>query len=248
MAESVDAPYEVRANVARAIGESKAPALTTASAELNLLSSTSPLTAASVEKPYFYRARVEAAAQSSDVAAKIRLLQGAASIVPGADETKLQLFDAAYRAKRYQTAVAALNPLLAGGGIVVPEDPQPGGGSDLEDQSENHYLADQFVSGAVRVSRRGGRSAPMDPPRRARIARELADCYAKLTMPREAAFYYRIALQIQPSDTEAKNQIRVFQAQLERQRANRQRKPVITANLEQDHVVRPRLVPQGGAQ
>ncbi len=88
----------------------------------------------------------------------------------------------------------------------------------------------------------------MDPARRARIARELADCYAKLTMPREATFYYRIALQLQPSDAEAGNQIRALQAQLERQRTNRQRKPVITANLEQDHVVRPRLAPQGGAQ
>jgi len=67
-------------------------------------------------------------------------------------------------------------------------------------------------------------------------------------MPREATFYYRIALQLQPSDAEAGNQIRALQAQLERQRANRQRKPVITANLEQDHVVRPRLAPQGGAQ
>jgi tetratricopeptide (TPR) repeat protein len=250
VAESADAPYELRANAARAIAESKAPAITTASAELNLLSTASPLTAANVEKPYFYRARVEAATQSSDLAAKIRLLQGAAAIVPGADETKLQLFDEAYRAKRYQTAVAALYPLLSGGGIVVPEEPPPGAGSDQvsEDQSENHYLADQFVSGAVRISRRGGRSVPMDPPRRARIARELADCYAKLAMLREAGFYYRIALQIQPSDAEAGNQIRVLQAQLERQRANRQRKPAITANLEQDHVVRPRLAPQGGAQ
>jgi len=250
VAESADAPYEVRANAARAIGESKAGALTTASAELNLLSSTAPIPAASAEKPYFYRARITAAAQSSDLAAKIRLLQGAVSIVPGADETKLQLFDAAYRAKRYQTAVAALYPLLARGGIVVPEEPQPGGGSDQmsEDQSANHYLADQFVSGAVRLSRHGNQPAPMDSARRAAIARNLADCYAKLNMPRDAEFYYRIALQIQPSDTEAKTQMRLLQAQLERQRTNRQRKPVITANLEQGHVVRPRLAPQGGVQ
>jgi tetratricopeptide (TPR) repeat protein len=250
VAEAADAPYEVRANAARAIGESKATAITTSSAELNLLSSAAPIPTASAEKPYFYRARVEAAAQSSDLAAKIRMLQGAASILPNADETKLQLFGAAYRAKRYQTAVAALHPLLAHGGIMVPEEPQAGGGSDQgsEQLYANRYYADQFVSGAVRLARHGNQPAPMDSARRAVIARNLADCYAKLNIPRDAEFYYRIALQIQPSDTEAKTQIRLLQAQLERQRANRQRKPVITANLEQDHVVRPRLAPQGGAQ
>ncbi len=250
VAETGDAPYDVRANAARAIGELKATALTTLSAELNLLSSAAPIPAASAEKPYFYRARLTAATQSADLAVKIRLLQGAASIVPGADETKLQLFDAAYRAKRYQTAVAALQPLLERGGIMAPEEPQAGAGSDpvFEDQSANHYLADQFVSGAVRFPRNAVRATQIDRTRRAVIARELADCYSKINMPREAAFYYGIALQIQPSDTEAKNQIRALQAQLELQRANRQRKPVVTENLEQDHVVRPRLARQGGVQ
>jgi tetratricopeptide (TPR) repeat protein len=250
VAETADAPYEVRANAARAIGESKATALTTSSAELNLLSSATPIAAASAEKPYFYRARLEAAAQSNDLAAKIRLLQGAASIMPNTDETKLQLFDAAYRAKRYQTAVAALYPLFARTGIVVQDEPQSGGGADQvsEDQSGNQYYADQFVSGAVRLSRHGNQPAPMNSARRAVVARNLADCYAKLNMPRDAEFYYRIAMHLQPSDTEAKTQIRLLQAQLDRQRANRQRKPVITANLEQDHVVRPRLAPQGGVQ
>jgi len=100
----------------------------------------------------------------------------------------------------------------------------------------------------VRLARHENQPAPTDSARRALIARNLADCYAKLNMPRDAEFYYRIALQIQPSDAEAKTQIRLLQAQLERQRANRQRKPVITANLEQDHVVWPRLAPQGGVQ
>ncbi len=250
VAEAADAPYEVRANAARAIGESKDTALTTASAELNLLSSASPIPAASAEKPYFYRARITAAAQSSDLAAKIRLLQGAASIVPAADETKLQLFDAAYRAKHYQTALAALYPLLEHGAIMVPEEPPPVAGSDQisEDQSANRYVADQFVSVVVRYARHEGQPAPVDPARRAAIAGELADCYAKMNMSREAAFYYGIALQIQPSDANAKNQIRSLQAQLELQRANRQRKPVVTENLEQDHVVRPRLTRQGGVQ
>jgi cellulose synthase operon protein C len=250
VAEAAEAPYEIRANAAWAIGELKAPALTNASGELNLLSSASPIPAAAAEKPYFYRARLIAAAQSGDVASKIRLLQGAASIVPTADETKLQLFDAAYRAKRYQTAIAAVYPIIERGGIAIPEEPEAVAGSDqnFDGQSAYRYLADQFFAGNGRFMRRSVQPSPLDPARRAVVARQLADCYAKINMPREGAFYYGIALQIQPSDADAKNQLNALHAQLELQRANRQRKPVITENLEQDHIVRPRLARQGGVQ
>ena len=49
----------------------------------------------------------------------------------------------------------------------------------------------------------------------------------------------------------AKAQLGSLQAQLERKRTNRQRMPTITANLEQDHPVRPKLAAtgvQGGGQ
>jgi hypothetical protein len=94
--------------------------------------------------------------------------------------------------------------------------------------------------GAVRYNRRGGEPS-IDTARRAIIARELADSYSNLNMPREAAFYFRIALQLDPADTESKARLTALQTQLEKQRANRQRQPVITENLEQDHAVRPRL-------
>lgn len=249
-AESSEAPYDVRASAARFLGETKAAVLATASTELNLLSSPAPIPVSGAEKPYFYRARIAAATQSSDPAVKIRLLEGAAAIEPNADDAKLALFDAAYRAKRYQAAIAALHPLVMRGGISVPmEQPQENGpGPAVEDQSENRYYADQFISGSVQFGRRGGRPALADTAQRAVVARELADSYSKLNLLREAAFYYRIALQLQPSNAEATAQLNSVQAQLDRQRANRQRRPVITANLEQDHAVRPRLAERAGSQ
>jgi cellulose synthase operon protein C len=252
-AESGDATYDVRATAARFLSDAKAPALTTASVELNLLSGPSPISPAAAEKPYFYRARVTAAAQSADLAVKIRLLQGAAAIEPNAVDTKLALFDAAYRAKRYQTAIAAAYPLLLNGGLTAPPEPQSSTPGQVdEEQPDNQYLADQFLSDAVRANRRGLPPAPLDPTQRAAIARQLADANAKLNRIREAAFYYRIALRLLPSDAQSKNQLTVLQAQLDRQQVNRQRRPVITANLEQDRVVRPRLAPtaapQGGGQ
>jgi hypothetical protein len=221
VAESNDVKYETRADAARFLGESNATPLTTNCAELNLLSGPSPIPPASAEKPYFYHARSAAAAQSSDSAAKIRLLQGAVAIGPENDQPKLALFEEAYRAKRYQTAIAAIYPLLSRN--VVPAEQQ-------EEQFENPYYSAPFLT-AVRV----------DSAKRSAIARELADSYAHLNQPREALFYYRI----DPADAESRKQFGLLQAQLEHQRANRQRQPVVTENLEQDHLVRPRL---GGAQ
>jgi hypothetical protein len=66
-----------------------------------------------------------------------------------------------------------------------------------------------------------------------------------LNRPRDAAFYFQITLQLDPADAESKARLSALQTQLEQQRANRQRQPVITENLEQDHPVRPRL---GGGQ
>ncbi len=119
-----------------------------------------------------------------------------------------------------------------------------------EDQYQSRYFAEQFLNGRARfgmfsLNRNG--PATLDEKRRAVIARELADSYAKLNMPREAVAYDRIAVHLDPSDAAAKTQLNSLQALLDRERANRQRRPVITENLEQDHAVRPRLAAAAGA-
>jgi hypothetical protein len=100
------------------------------------------------------------------------------------------------------------------------------------------------MMGAVRYGRRGSQST-LDTARRGVIARELADSYSNLNMPGEAAFYFRIALHLDSPDAQSKARLSALRTQLEERRANRQRQPVITANLEQDHPVRPRV---GGGQ
>jgi tetratricopeptide (TPR) repeat protein len=244
-AESNDAPYETRVAAARFLGESKAvPALTTASVELNLLSDPSQIPATSAEKPYFYYARLAAAVQSSDAAVKIRLLEGAVSIDPNADEPKLSLFDLAYGAKRYQTAISTLHPMILRGGMNISGEQNPAG-ADEENQYQNQYYTQQFLGQPVQYGRPRSTPAALDPARRAVIARKLADSYAKLNMLNEAGFCYRMALLLDPKDAQSKTHLESLQAQLERQRANRQRQPAISQNIEQDHAVRPRL---GGGQ
>jgi tetratricopeptide (TPR) repeat protein len=240
VAESNDAPYETRAAAARFLGDSKSAPLATASAELNLLSGPSPIPAAKAEKPYFYYARLASAEQSSDAAVKMRLLEGAIAINPDADEPKFSLFELAYGAKQYQTAISALHPLILRGGFSIPVE-----GPAVEDQQDNPYYSDQFLTGASRYGRRGSEPAALDAGRRAKIARELADSYSKMNILSNAAFYLRIAIRLDPSNAESKMRLNSVQAELEHRGANRQRQPVITENLEQDHPVRPRL---GGGQ
>jgi len=248
-AESNDAPYETRADAARFLGESKAAVLATTSMELNLLSGSTPISAASAEKPYFYYARLAAAAQLNDTNVKVRLLEGAASIQPDADDPKLALFDAAYRAKRPHVAIAALYPMILRGGIIIPGDQMRSVRDQArEDQFQTGFYAAQFLGSVAQYGRRAPVTTPLDPARRAEIAHELADSYAQVSMPREAAFYYRIALELNPADSDAAAQFKSLRAQLEQQRANRERQPVITVNLEQDHVVRPRLASSTGVQ
>lgn len=238
VAEGNDAPYEARADAAKFLGESKAAPLTTGSVELNLLSAAGPISAASAEKPYFLRARLAAAAQSSDAAAKIRLLEGAAAIAPESDNPKLALFEEAYRAKRYRTAIASLYPLIRGSSINIPqEQPETVGQDSNASRYENRYGAETFLSNP--------KGSAVD---RAKIAAELADCYVKLNMLNEAAFYYRVASQLDPSNAGAKPQLRALEAQIDLRRTNRRRRPAITVNLEQDHAVRPRLAAAAAAQ
>jgi len=247
-AESNDAPYETRVAAARSLGEAKAvPALTTASAELNLLAGTASIPAASAEKPYVYYARLAAATQASDTAVKIKLLEGAIAIDPSANEPKIALFDLAYGAKRYQTAISTLHPMILRGGMNISGEQNPAG-ADVENQYQNQYYTQQFLGEAPRYGRSEARPEALDPTRRAVIARKLADSYAKLNMLNEAGFCYRIALLLEPADAGSKTQLNSILAQLEHQRANRLRQPAITDNLEQDHAVRPRLASSTGAQ
>jgi hypothetical protein len=141
--------------------------------------------------------------------------------------------------------------MLAHSGISVPVEQQgppegPAGQIVDEDDTTRGFIAGQLLNAEVQDRRKP--AAPQDRNNRDQLARELADCYAKLNRARDAAYFYRIALQLQPSDNESKTQLRALQAQLDRQRANRKRQPVISENLEQDHPVKPRLTGAAGAQ
>ncbi len=219
VAGSSAAPYSVRVEAAR---HSKPNPLQTNSAELNLLSAAA-IAPVNAEKPYVYAARIDAAAEAVDPAIKLRLLREAVAIDPNHAEDKIQIFRIAYAAKRYQTAVSALYPLHdAVRGLIENSDPEEG------------YE----------------RPTPVFLPEarnRAEIARQLADAYLKLGQPQPALYFYRVAIQLNPGDKQAETARRQLVAQAELRTLNNQRRPKISAKLEQDHLILPRLK-QGAGQ
>lgn len=108
IALSNDAAYDARVTAARALRDLKASPLEGTSAELILLSSPA-IPPAAAEKPYFFYARLDAAVQTTDVPTKIRLLDSAVGINPGAEKAKLDLIRIALETKRYRTAQMAGN-------------------------------------------------------------------------------------------------------------------------------------------
>ena len=170
-----------------------------------------PSRQANAEKPYSYASRIDAAAQATDPAVKLRLLQGAVAIDPNHADDKVQIFRIAYAAKRYETAVAAFYPL---------HDEV----RDSDDSYERPMPA--FLPEAQN---------------RAEIAHQLADAYLKLGRPQPALYFYRIALQLNPADKPAETARQQLVAQAELRMLNNQRRPKIGAKLEQDHLILPRL-------
>ena len=215
VAGSNTAPYAVRVEAAR---HSKAKPLQTNSVELNLLSA-AVIPPASAEKPYAYASRIDAAAQATDVAVKLRLLRGAIAIDPSHAEDKTQVFKIAYAAKRYQTAVAAVYPLY----------------SSLENSETEEGVDPPNLT--------------LQPQAKdlAEVARQLADAFVKLGRRGSALNFYRLALKLNPSDKGLEAERQHLEAQAELRMLNNQRRPKISAKLEQDHLILPRLK-EGAAQ
>ena len=110
IASNAHAPYETRAEAAKALASQNATGL--GSAELDLLASSTPITVAAAERPYFYHARIKAASQAGDATARIRLLRGAIAVNPAPAAAKVQLFRTHMAANQFEQALAVFREQL----------------------------------------------------------------------------------------------------------------------------------------
>ncbi len=256
IASEREASYETRASAALALREARGGPLQTGSAELDLLAESGPIAPARAAHPYFYFARVTAAGLTNDMAARVRLLTDAIAVDPvgrtpwsagdppvapsaleassrpggrlrtGGSAPRLALFEAALAAKRYRTAVSAMEPLIESSGLrwvmqSAESSPQP--------PTAYSWLGSQFLN-----------QAALDTPQRAAVARGLGSAFENLDRINTATLFYGIALQLEKSDAVRADLARL-KAAAERRAQNAQRRPKVSEKLEQPDWVLPRL-------
>jgi thioredoxin-like negative regulator of GroEL len=269
LASSPNAGYATRATAAESLGDLKAPAASPGSAELEWLIRGGAV--AGAESPGFYYARLRAAREAADPATKIRLLLDAIALRPE-DSTpgfaasppnaahpegvspRILLAPAAATANQNELAVSAITPLLDQSITIGQGRPSASGRADRRFRNSRQsrvnageetgqpeypdYMWKSFLAGQE-----------LSVSQKSQLAAQLAGALSKLDRLAEAARLWKVASMLATDDPlrfEASRELGRVQAQLKLEQADQERRPVITNHLEQEGLVRPRLLSGSG--
>jgi tetratricopeptide (TPR) repeat protein len=251
VASSPSADYSTRVAAATSLAPAKAPAAGLGSAELDWLVKGGPMAAA--ESPGLFYASLRAARETTDSAAKIRLLLGAIAIHPDdlaqsggappptavrhdAVSPRILLFQAAAAANQNELALSALTPLVDQSILTSPRPFLPENEAALEEpeQPDRSYVETAFLAGQQ-----------MDKSLESLIAAQMAGAFQKLDRLEEAGRLWKVASMLATDDslrTQANLELKHLEAQVKIEKADQERRPVITEHLEQQGLVKPRLL------
>ena len=206
------------------------------SAELQLLAlGPKTISPAAADQSFFYPARLAAAENSSDTRTKMQILSKALADQPSRDEARLPFFRAAVSIPEDELALAAIHDTLTGqlARQAVPETSSDeeilAGDTSPEDEGEEESAVNLARSTAIQ----------------AQTARDVGLAYLRLNRLNEAVSYLQLAVKLEKSALEKKRvsaQLQHAKALLRLQQLNAARQPILHAELEQDRVVRPKLV------
>ena len=234
--------YSLRAKAALAIAGR--PHSDLGSGELNLLAGNSTaLSPVAADKFYFYEARIRAAQNTADAPTKIRLLSHCVIDFPRRNEARVPLFLAAASMQSDEFAIAVLDPLLQKqflGGRVSR--------AGSEDQAEDEQVVSSDTgeedNGTEPISTATAASG-LSRAQQAQVAQAIGDTMSRLNRLEDAVSYFEIARRsgnLQGTRKRLNHKIIAAKAALRIQRQNAARQPLLHEALEQDRVVRPRLV------
>ena len=129
-----EAPYDIRTQAAREEGKSSlAPAGSTGSREMDLLSNRIPMTAGNADAPFFFAARTVASEQAPDPSVKVRLLIAAIAERPDDSDVRRLLFAAARDARQYRLVLALMRNI------------EPANSGLAADLADAHQQAGEFA-------------------------------------------------------------------------------------------------------
>ena len=205
------------------------------SGELNLLANAP--TAITVDKLYFYEARIKAAQNATDAKAKIQLLSHCIIDFPRRDEARMPLFQAAAALRSDEYALGIMQPLFQSQFLHKPES---------ETANEEEQIISSFDEDADDDSNAPTTAAiKLARSEQAQISHMIGDAMLRLNRLPEAVSYYETARSFETAPAVRKTLLRKLsdaRAALRVQQRNASRQPLLHEALEQDRAVRPRLL------
>ena len=236
LAAATGNPYALRVQAAASLGALPQPG-EFASAELKLLAAGAKnVTPASADHPYFYDSRLAAAQNSIDARAKMDILAKALSDHPARDDARIPFFRAAVTISQDELALASADQLLRA--QILRQNPAAySSDEEIISSGEDEEANEETAEVQPRAS--------LQPSQQAQVAHEAALALIRLERLDEAVPYLQVAEKLEKAPAERKvitTELSRVKAQLRRQRVNATRQPILHAELEQDRLVRPRLV------
>ena len=207
------------------------------SGELNLLAgSAAAITPPAADKFYFYEARLKAAQNVADAQAKIQLLSHCVIDFPRRDEARVPLFQAAFAAQSNEYALGIMEPLFHTQ-FLRTYTPASEEQQIISSGEEEEDTGEESVAPAT--------AAKLSRAQQAQLAQMIGDTMIRLDRPADAVFYYETARRFESSTAARKalrRKIADAKAALRIQQQNAARQPLLHEALEQDRLVRPKLL------
>ncbi len=239
IASSSEAAYNVRVEAAIALSGAQAVAHL-GSAELEILSG-GPLAISTVaaDQDFFYDARLKVAENATDTHAKLEPLSKALADSPARGDARIPLFKAAESLHSDGLALLAIQPLLRE--------------QLLQHISRDESNEEEIVSSGDAETDPSDEEAPsetyeaakLSPVEQAQISLAVANALVRLHRWNEALPYLLVAQRLEKAPARRKEvlgKLAEVRTVLRRERLNLARQPILHQELEQDRVVRPRLV------
>ncbi len=239
IASSAAAAYSVRVEAAIALSSVHTSA-GLGSAELKLLSGGPRLiSAAAADQAFFYDARLKAAENAADERAKLQPLSKALAGTPARGDARIPFFKAAESIHSDKMALLAIEPLLRE--LLVRR-----ASRDESDEEEIVSSGDTGAdAGDEEASAQAYASAKLPRAEQAQISLAVANAMVRLQRWSEALPYLQFAQKLEKAAAQRKEitgKLAEVRSVLRRERLNFARQPILHQELEQDRIVRPRLV------
>jgi hypothetical protein len=242
IAAGPQAPYNLRVEAALALAGARGQ-YDFGSGELKLLAGDSRgISASAANQPYFYDAPLRAAQGASDAHVKLQLLGAALGDGAARDDARLPLFHAAASLRLDEFALASIEHLLREQSFlrVAPS----------EGNEEEEIVSSVEPEANIEEASPVFTPAKISPAQQLQLARSVGEVMIRLERLNEALPYLQLAAKLEKTPARRKEinaEITNAKGRLRRQQQNAARQPILHAELEQDRLVRPRLVPRGMA-